>query len=174
MREPGPLNHPVGSHLLPRNTPFELLCWWETGLCFGTYLSQLYLIQSNFLTFASAPSGLSAGLGQVDFETEADFCWHTDQVWWDFQSFLVSSLVPNTPQLPVGDAVLPVCGSWAPSGSWSQGGWHCPLTCLTPETGSWLQPFWTFNLSLKSCLYSYLPLPPISSYLILFAFRVTT
>lgn len=144
------LNHPMGSHLLPRNVPLDCyVCGWEINYCFGIYL-QTYIIQSLFLVFASTPFGLEAGLCWVDFEPGAYFCWHSYQVWWHFDSFLVSSLVPNTFQLLLDDVALPTCASLPPLGSWSLG----KEDCLTPDTVSWLHPFWTFILSLKSCLFN--------------------
>ena len=140
----------MGSHLLPRNVPLDCYeCGWEINSSFGICL-QTYVIQSLFLGFASAPSELEAGLCWVDFEPGAHFCWHSYQVWWHFDSFLVSSLVPNTFQLLLGDVALPTCASLPPLGSWSLG----KEDCLTPDTVSWLHPFWTFILPLKPCLFN--------------------
>lgn len=175
MRGPGFLNHPIGSHLLPGNAPIILFCGWEMSSCFGVYLLQPYLTQSLFLLFASALSGLQAGLCWVDFEPEADFCWHSYQVWWDFQSFPVPSWAPSTSQLPLDDVALPVCAFLAPPGSWSP--WREVLptdlpNCCDCALAPAILDFHPFKWSLVFTPALSLTLLLISSYLILFAFRV--
>lgn len=74
MTAPGSWNHPEGSHLLPRSTPFGTVTWVGNRLMFWNLLVSAVLHTVHFLTSASAASGLEAGLGWADSEPEADFC----------------------------------------------------------------------------------------------------
>lgn len=99
------------------------------------------------------------------------FLTYSYQIWWDFQCILVSNLVLNTSQLLLGGVALPICASLASFGSWFLGKEALPTDLPNPWDCAMAPAILDF---LKSYLHSYLvPDPlPISSYLILFDFRV--